>query len=359
MSLGDTSGSAFTTFLCASGTGCSDIHPSCATSDPGTKLCLSCKPNAHFLQEDDQTACVCDTGKGLTNDFQCLDCHSSCETCYYSSSERHCLTCKSPQASLLATYKPSYCVCTAAGYSPTISLMNPPSTCDLCKPDGCPYCVGTYEEDCMSETEGKFVLAVKDLFLPYLGVNNNMICFRDQYFPSTCSPHPISRIISGFTPSDLSAQKCYKLLTEQWPSVLASFAKLFPLFTGPHNFSINNINEVKASLYLWILQFGYLEMDTWTDIKAAINAPFENWLNYEAWGGTNPGFTTDGQTIKPFPSTLSSWLSIKCPNSKYCSETEKIFRQKSTLCQRDCSSSANTKTICTYCYGTDSICSWA
>lgn len=346
MNLSDDSNFVATTYLCGSidNQSCSTLHPSCSggTDD----ICSGCKDTAVLLP--DNAACVCDEGKGHTvfSSFSCNLCHSSCKTCYQNSpnlSADMCLSCSDPGADLLYHTRQSPCAC-RAGF---VYKLNPYPTnaCELCKPSGCPYCIGYTADDCMPEAEGKFVKRFKST-LPYLTKTaDNMFCYREQYPTTTCTPHQLSAIIGSFEPPSVSLNQCYKLLTEQWPRVIESFTNLFPLFKGPPHSDTETLDTIRGTLYLWILQFGEAEMKTWNDIKNAMTAEGDQWYKYEAWAGPTPGFTLDGETTKPFPPNLSIWLAGYCTTSSGCVEIQNAFSIKSTLCANSlCSQQA--KDIC-------------
>jgi hypothetical protein len=100
-------------------------------------------------------------------------------------------------------------------------------------------------------------------------------------------------------------------------------------------------------LKLWILQFGPAEMDSWTDIKTAINGAGENWQNYIAWIEGSPGFSLDaGTTVHLFPEKLLAWLQASCSTTAACKDLALIFNNASKVCD-NASCSPAVKGYCT------------
>jgi hypothetical protein len=135
--------------------------------------------------------------------------------------------------------------------------------------------------------------------------------------------------------------QCFKLLKAQSAYMTYWFAQLFPDFEGPNPGSLEDFDDIKSVLYLWILHFGPFEIDTWTDIKAAMNGPGENWKNYIAWIDSIPGFSVDaGATVKAFPNALISWLQSSYASTVDCPEVNNTFNVESTVCDNGSCSTA-------------------
>lgn len=192
----------------------------------------------------------------------------------------------------------------------------------------------------MSPEQGRFLSLLNNLYsLPRTTETaDHRICFNDKLPISRCTPNPIESVI-GTTilyTDEGAAQptlfQCYKFLTANWPYITNTFNKLFPEFTGPDNLDSMTLNNVKFFLYSIILEIGYAEMNKWTDLKAAWNAPGVNWKNYIAWMSATPGYSLDGGlTKKEFPSLYLARLITNC-GSNYCFELENLFYIRSTVC---------------------------
>ena len=137
--------------------------------------------------------------------------------------------------------------------------------------------------------------------------------------------------------------QCKVLLSAQWLYAGYWFEQLFPGFTGPTNANLNDILTIKTILQLWILQFGPLEMSTWSNIKAAMNFHNNAWNSYEA---TTTHFTTDNwNTEQSFPPALSAWISTYCEDET-CPDL-KVFNVPRSECDNpDCNDSI--KIYCKY-----------
>jgi hypothetical protein len=144
-----------------------------------------------------------------------------------------------------------------------------------------------------------------------------------------------------------TAFQCYHLLTAQWPFITYWFNRLFSTFEGPSPITLEELIWIKTTLQIWILHFGPAEMDTWTDIKEAMNDVGENWVNHMAWIDSSPGFSLNaGATVKNFPEELRTWLQSSCTNgSGACLEISATFNMKSTVCA-NASCSPEAKTYC-------------
>ena len=173
----------------------------------------------------------------------------------------------------------------------------------------------------------------------------HLICYRTPLPTTTCTPDPIEYvtgpIVDYATVAKPTRFQCYSLLTSQWPWVTYWFNRLFPTFEGPASITYTNLNTVKTVLKMWILEFGPAEMDTWTDIKAAMNGVGENWQNYLAWIDSDSGFSTDaGATVHPFPAKLLASLQASSyGRTSQSDELKQTINKYSTVCNNaDCSS---------------------
>ena len=339
-------GTSFTT------SSCNDCHPSCYhCTTPG--ICDSCSDSRATITTDG-AMCLCNTGLGGYNRFHttCGACHETCATCTEAFYSEYCTSCVVQDATLPTDNSVGSCGC-REGYVPiTPTVLTEP--CTPCAPVGCTNCIGSDESQCMSVEQALFTrtVAVRALHLPILTKTaDNRICFRDELPSSGCTPDPIELvtgpIVDYATAAKPTAFQCYKLMKVQWAYLTYWFAQLFPGFEGPKPVTFFDLSSIKFILYLWILNFGPLEMNTWTDIKAAMNGPGENWKDYIAWVDTNPGFSLDaGVTVKAFPKILLDWL-----QSSYGMTSENvvlinIFYKASTVC-RNASCSPTVKGYCT------------
>ena len=332
-------------FLCGSfdsGTTCPSHHPSCATWDTNG-LCETCAA-VGASKAADGAMCLCDSGTG-GNDFHttCAACHPVCTTCGYSNNPNSCHTCTSAGSTLMPYNSIGECLC-RAGY---VSAASSTAACVPCAPAGCPNCIGSDESLCMSPEQANFAfnMLIAMLGLPILEETaNNLICYRTSSLTSGCSPDPIEAMTGSILDYEAVAKptiyQCLNLLTAQWPFVTYWFDRLFPSFEGPSPINFEEFNMVKSTPQLWILHFGPAEMDTWTDIKEAMNDAGENWVNHMAWIDSSPGFTLDaGQTVKAFPAKLLAWLQSSCSTTAICPELFGAFNMKSTVCDNaSCSS---------------------
>jgi hypothetical protein len=192
----------------------------------------------------------------------------------------------------------------------------------------------------MSPEQAFFVKsrAVNALSLPITTETaDNRICYRDELPSSDCTPDPIElvtdTIVDYATTAKPTTFQCYKLLKAQWPYMTYWLNLLFPNLEDMESMSMQGLDSIKSVLYLWILNFGPGEMDTWTDIKAAINGPGENWKNYIAWVDTNPGFSVDGGVnFKQFPDVLLAWLQSSYSSTEDNEELTDTFNYVSTVC---------------------------
>lgn len=126
---------------------------------------------------------------------------------------------------------------------------------------------------------------------------------------------------------------------------------MFPNFVGPNYISIKSFDKLGSELRLLILQFGYTEVNTWTDLLVAWNAPEEDWKDYLAWLSTNPGYTLDGGvSVKPFPVPLLEWLTSSCTDTSSCNELKVLFNKYSAVCLN----SACSADVSGYCKQVDS-----
>lgn len=167
---------------------------------------------------------------------------------------------------------------------------------------------------------------------------------------SDCTPDPIQAvtgpIIDFATVAKPTQVQCYSLLKAQWPWLTYWFNRLFPTFVGALPIRYYESNLQKSLLYLWILQFGPAEMDTWTDIKAAVNGPGESWQNYMAWIDSDAGFSLDaGLSVKRFPEKLLAWLQASCSNTMTCVELAVTFNYVRKPCDNG-SCSSQVKAYC-------------
>lgn len=257
-------------------------------------------------------------------------------------SNYYCTSCSADETTLSSHKAVGECFC-KAGYVPQTGV--PATNCQLCAPVGCPYCIGASEAECMSPEQANFVYSAKLKSLPIQTMTtDSRICFNDILPTLECTPSMIEAVTgSAMTYPEpgvakLSPLQCYSLLTAHWPHVTYAFNLLFPDFVGPGNLLDTVLRDIKMLLVTFILQFGHQEMSTWTDLKAAWNAPEANWKNYMAWLGPTPGYSLDaGLNKKDFPSTLLSWLQYGCTSTSDCFELKKLFNNYSTACSLPCS----------------------
>ena len=341
-------------FLCGSssyGTGCLDCHPSCNGCTAG--ICNACTAFG-ATKSADGAVCLCNSGTGGTSKFHtsCFSCHPNCSTCEISSSPDSCKSCAVKGASVAPHKSSSSCEC-RAGYVPN---AYPVGACTPCAPAGCPYCIGSDESQCMSPEQHELA-KIMFIALPLpitTETAGHLICYRTPLPTSGCTPDPIESvtgpIVDYATVAQPTSFQCYSLLKAQWPWVNYWFDHLFPDFEGPLPISYTNFILIKTYLKLWILQFGPSEMDTWTDIKAAINGAGENWKNYIGWYDSNPGFSTDaGVTVHPFPAKLLA--SLQAGGATGSNMEIQVFNRESKVCaDSSCSS-----TIKGYCLQTNSF----
>ena len=296
--------------------------------------------------------CHCDSGTGGTNKFHtaCLSCHPNCSTCEIGMTSWYCGSCSISGASVSPYSSASSCEC-RAGYAPN---ANPVGACTPCAPAGCPYCIGSDESQCMSPEQAE--LAQNQLMTPLelpmtTETADHRICYRTPLPTTTCTPDPIEYvtgpIVDYATVAKPTSFQCYSLFTAQWPWVTYWFNQLFPTFEGPAPITYTNLLIIKSILKLWILEFGPAEMDTWTDIKAAMNGAGENWKNYLGWIDSNPGFSTDaGATAHPFPAKLLASMLASSNSMTVMSTDIQVFNQASTVCANaTCSPSAKSYCI--------------
>ena len=343
------------TFLCGvtiSTSACSVCHPSCSSCQLEAGKCDDCAAGAAAAKTADGAVCVCNSGFGpssFTDRFHtaCGACHASCQTCEFVGDVSKCTNCSGANRVLPPYTKYGLCVC-RDGY---VREGNPTSPCVPCAPAGCPYCSGPDESECMPRRAVKLSAIAFDVGLPYLTeTEDHRICYRQKLPESECTPDPIEYIAGSITDYAGIAKptrfQCNRLLAAQWPYVIKAFDSLFPNFLGPNRLTNNSYESIQSFLHLLILTFGYAEVNTWTDLKAAWNAPSDNWDNYLAWIDTAPGYTLDGgATVKAFPAALLQWLTTSCADTYSCMELATLFNDKSVVCE-DLGCSATIKGYC-------------
>jgi hypothetical protein len=201
-----------------------------------------------------------------------------------------------------------------------------------------------------------------DMFL-YLPLDteteDHRICYRTQLPTSDCTPDPIQAVIGPIvdyaTVGKPTLAQCYDLIKVKWPWLTYWFNRLFPTFVGPLPIDYFNFNLIKSVLYLWILQFGPAEIDTWTDIKAAVNGSEESWQDYMAWIDSDAGFSLDGGlSVKRFPEKLLAWLQASGGTTMNCVELSTTLN----YVRKPCKSSACSSQVKAYCLQIDdgSVC---
>ena len=331
-------------FLCGSsiaGSACPKCHPSCQDCDQNG-LCTTCAA-AGASKVAYGVMCLCNSGTG-GDDFHtvCSSCDQRCTTCGKRGNPSSCLSCKLPGTSLAPYNTVGDCQC-RDGYVPD---MFPSAACTPCS--GCSLCVGSDESACMSQEQAEFAnnYIIRALSLPILTESaDNLICYRTPLPTTGCTPDPIEVVTGPITEYETvakpTANQCYTLLKAQWAFATYWFNTLFPNFEGPSPTSDVNLIGIKTVLKLWILHFGPAEMDTWTDIKEAMNDAGENWKNHLGWIDSNPGFTLDaGATVKAFPAKLLAWLQSSCSSTTSgCTELFNTLSMLTTVCDKaPCSS---------------------
>jgi hypothetical protein len=206
----------------------------------------------------------------------------------------------------------------------------------------------------MNQEQADFALSpiLTMLALPTLTESaDNRICYRTPLRTTGCTPDPIEAITGTIadyaTAAKPTISQCYDLLTGQWPFVTYWFDRLFSTFEGPSPVSYQFLNWIKTILQIWILHFGPGDIDTWTDIKEAMNDAGENWVNHIAWIDSSAGFSLDaGATVKNFPEKLLAWLQSSCPGgTATCYEVLVPFNYQSTVCA-NAICSASVKAYC-------------
>ena len=108
--------------------------------------------------------------------------------------------------------------------------------------------------------------------------------------------------------------QCVDLLVANWPHLEHWLNVIFPNFNPPTTFVTVSIS--RSVLKLWIQQFhpsSIVNNPDWTHLVNTLNAPAADWVHYFAWGGADPGYTTDdGATFKSFPPQLQAYLVSVC-----------------------------------------------
>ena len=297
------------TFLCGTSSGpCATCHPTCGNNNcDGSNQCLSCANTDLESVDTQKTACKCKAGLMAADNLQ-----------------------------------------TSCGLCAMTNEINPATGwCFVCA--GCDYCYGSDPAECLETEQGKIASQLVSTFsLPLLTEDaDHRLCFyqhRPLWWSSdhACgSTDPIENLTGDIdTYSSGSAAKptpyqCFKLLHADFLSVQYWFVQLFPGFVGPAGATEDELVSIKTVLYSWILNFGPLEMDGWTDLKAAMSAPSANWVSYLGWLGTTPGFTKNGSTMLEYPPVLLSWLSRADGCNKVttgCPDLV-VFNLKSTMCE--------------------------
>ena len=329
-----------TSFLCGSsvlGSTCYQCHPSCTSCNSEAGICDFCA-SAGATQVTDGAMCLCNSETGGIGMYHssCGACHPSCTTCGLSNSESKCHTCALGHTTLAPYNAIGYCQC-RDGFVPD---NFPTAACIPCAPAGCPICIGSDESQCMSQEQADFAtsLLIGELRLPLLTESaDNLICYRTPLPTAGCTPDPIESVTGTIIDYETVAKptdiQCFNLLTAEWPFVTYWFDQLFPTFTGPVPNTHFYMAYLKTALQIWILHFGPAEMNTWTDIKEAMNDAGENWKNHMAWIDSSPGFSLDaGTTVKAFPAKLLAWLQSKCSVTPACMELWATFNLSSSVC---------------------------
>ena len=334
------------TFMCGQSFGnfCRECHPSCSTCTSG--VCDACADiRAYPFQTN--VACICQNDLAGVDEYHvsCGTCDVTCLQCWRSGDPNQCRTCPNYGYSSVGTLVGS-CQCTGPyvlGPKQSVS-----SKCTPCF-TGCSQCFGTTRDDCVTQEQLDFMSRVRYVQFEgkfftldeYLGVPG-LSCFRQRFVDLYQGVCDSSNPGYGYSPESI---ECKRLLVSVWPSVTYWFGRLFPGFTGPSTATADQIQVIKDTLYMWILQFGPSEMlrPEWADIKNALTA--SDWSMYLAWanGGT-PGYVTDGATStikKKFPSVLNDMILRSWWNRDMF-----IFNIKSTACdQAPCRIQAECKLV--------------
>jgi len=198
----------------------------------------------------------------------------------------------------------------------------------------------------MTSQQADFVQYVGTAFgLPYQVETGGRICFHSSISATDCSSDSIVAVtgtIADFaTVAKPTLFQCYRLLKAEWSLVIYWFGYLFSGFVGPQGATSAELLKIKSVLHLWILQFGAGEINTWTAIKSAVNAPASEWTKYMAWLGPTSGFSVDaGANVLPYPADLQTWLTSSCSDSAVECKDLDVFNLKSTACSSSCIAAA-------------------
>ena len=308
-------------------------HSSCSscTADAAS-TCVACAAGDAATKTADGAACLCNDGSGVSsnNYNSCAPCHSSCLTCGNADASDSCRSCAIPGATLVPLNTLGECAC-RDGYVPNAV---PVGSCQACQPSGCPHCKGIDESECLTLEQ----IELLKYYQPSTSKSaDNRICFYTELLTWTCTPDPIEYATEPILEYTTDAQptyfQCLKLFSVQWPFVTFWFDQLFPNVVRLTPISSRGLQYIKSTLYLWIMQFGPAEMNTWTDIKALFNGAPENWTNYLAWLGADDGFTLDaGATVKTFPPLLLARLKDQCGSDPGNCDELFIFNRWSSVC---------------------------
>lgn len=336
---------------------CHSCHPSCTSCDIQAGICDACKdPGA--VKVADGALCVCKAGTGgvIENSAfgivhsQCLPCHPNCATCYMGGSIT-CSSCSDMNAVLNIN---GICECKPGYHSRSSAVLV------------CESCLDPERFGCLITKEQYFFVGLVSRYrlpIAYPSIIKDRICYRNLLPASGCMRDATLEVIGGLfdmgpdinDPNggehmySVKGDQCSLLLISQWPFIIFWFSELFPNFVGPSPSSLYDIQVMKSVLYLWIQQYGPSEINSWTDIKAAVQGASGDWKNYIFWVMEDPGFSLDGgTTIKRYPATLVEGPK-DCINdaedSLFCDELYFIFNKWSTLCKNPLCSD----TIKSYC----------
>ena len=271
----------------------------------------------------------------LADDFTCVNCHSSCATCYWGRENFSCNTCKEPNTRR-SDYTYGYICQCAYGFQPQSS--QPASACQPCA-NGCFFCVGPAASDCVSLDEYLFLLvsAFPSFSLPITSTTGDKICYRTSTVGSDCLLQAINygagtSLGSALDSLTATSAQCKQLLSTQWPEMVYWYNTLFPTMVWPAggNVALDFTNYFTTPI-LWLLEFGpsqLLEDATWQALLTDLNSLGEaDWTNVLAWGGAESGYTINGgTTIKTLPAGLQGKFTENSPEADF-------FNSNSSVCE--------------------------